>query len=298
MGFREHDIVLNTFSYHLTPGGHGLDDQLVAAGCAVIPAGPQNTDVQAQVLATLEVTGYVGTPTFLKLLCDRAAELGIDTRTQWSLEVAFVTAERLSEELRSELEERTGARARQIYGSADGLLPAYECWAAQGMHLHPDQILEVLDPATHDPAAAGEPGEVVATVANPNRPLLRFANLDLVSLRDDPCPCGRTGPRIARFVGRVDESTKVRGMFVYPEQIAEVMARHPEVSRWQVMVSRGTSGADDFRIRIELETGEGDGLTERIAEGIRGLVRLRAEVEVVPPGTIPEDAKRLEDLRQ
>ena len=133
MGFREHDIVLNTLSYHLTPGGLGLDDQLGAAGCAVIPAGPQNTEVQAQVLAKLAVTGYVGTPTFLKLLCDKAGELGVDTRNGWSLEVAFVTAERLPEELRAELEERTGARVRQIYGSADGLLPAYECWAAQAV---------------------------------------------------------------------------------------------------------------------------------------------------------------------
>jgi phenylacetate-CoA ligase len=297
MGFRENDIVLNTFSYHLTPGGHGLDDQLIAAGCAVIPAGPQNTDVQAQVLAKLDVTGYVGTPTFLKLLCDKAAELGIDPRGDWSLRVSFVTAERLPEELRAELEERTGARVRQIYGSADGLLPSYECWAAEGMHLHPDQILEVLDLTTHEPAAIGEPGEVVATVANPNRPLLRFANLDLVALRDDPCPCGRTGPRIARFVGRADESTKVRGMFVYPEQIAEVMSRHREVGRWQAIVAKNASGADDFRIRVEVANGDPGDLAERIAEGIRGLVRLRADVEVVAPGTISEDAKRLEDLR-
>src|SRR5205807_6065556 len=118
-----------------TPGGHGLDHQLIAAGCAVIPAGPQSTDVQAQVLAKLEVTGYVGTPTFLKLLCDRADELGIDTRSDWTLQVAFVTAEKLPEDLRADLEERTGARVRQIYGSADGLLPASECLAAQGMHL-------------------------------------------------------------------------------------------------------------------------------------------------------------------
>ena len=296
MGFRENDIVLNTFGYHLTPGGHGLEDQLIAAGCAVIPAGPQSTDVQAQVLAKLEVTGYVGTPTFLKLLCDKAEELEISTKEDWSLRVAFVTAERLTEEMRAELEERTGARVRQIYGSADGLLPAYECWAAEGMHLHPDQILEVLDLDTGEPAAPGEPGQVVATVANPNRPLLRFANLDLVALRDDPCPCGRTGPRIARFVGRADESTKVRGMFVYPEQIAEVMARHPEVERWQAVVTKAPDGTDDFRISVEARDAS-NGLVERIADGIRGLVRLRAVVEIVPQGSIPEDAKRLVDER-
>jgi phenylacetate-CoA ligase len=297
MGFRENDIVLNTFSYHLTPGGHGLEEQLMAAGCAVIPAGPHNTDLQAQVLAKLPVAGYVGTPTFLKLLCDKAAELGLDTRNDWKLEVAFVTAERLPEDLRSELEERTGAMVRQIYGSADRLLPAYECWAAEGMHLDPDQITEVLDPERLEPVASGVPGQVVATVADRNRPLLRFCNLDLVTLRDDPCPCGRAGPRVDRVVGRVDESTKVRGMFVYPDQIAEVIARHPEVTRWQAVVSKTASGTDDFTIKVELTDGESDPLRERIAEGIRGLVRLRAEVEVVPPGTIPDDARRLEDLR-
>jgi phenylacetate-CoA ligase len=297
MGFRENDIVLNTFSYHLTPGGHGLDHQLIAAGCAVIPAGPQSTDVQVQVLAKLEVAGYVGTPTFLKLLCDKADELGIDPLIEWSLRVAFVTAEKLPEELRAELEARTGARVRQIYGSADGLLPAYECWAAEGMHLHPDQILEVLDPGTKEAASLGEPGEVVATVANPNRPLMRFANLDLVSLRDDPCPCGRTGPRIARFVGRADESTKVRGMFVYPDQIAEVIRRFPEVSRWRAVVTKANNGGDDFRVSVELNGDASPDVSDRIAEGIRGLVRLRAEVDVVPAGSIPDDAKRLEDLR-
>jgi phenylacetate-CoA ligase len=142
----------------------------------------------------------------------------------------------------------------------------------------------------------GESGEVVATVANPNRPLLRFANLDLVELRDDPCPCGRTGPRIARFVGRADESTKVRGMFVYPEQIAEVMSRQPEVERWQAVVRTASDGTDDFRINVEAADAQ-NGLAERIAEGIRGLVRLRAVIEIVAPGSIPEDAKRLVDER-
>ena len=296
-GFRENDIVLNTFSYHLVPGGSSLEQQLNAAGCAVVPAGPQNTDLQAQVLAKLPVAGYVGTPTFLKLLCERADEIGIDTRTEWSLEVAVVTAEKLSEDLRRELEGRTGAMVRQIYGSADGLLPAYECWANTGMHLDPDQLTEVLDPTTLEPVEPGRPGQVVATVANRNRPLLRFCNLDLVTLTEDPCPCGRTGPRIERFAGRIEESTKVRGMFVYPEQIAEVLSRHPEVRRWQAVVSRSPAGTDDFTIRVELSDGEAAGLTERIAEGIRGLVRLRADIEVVPAGTIPDDAKRLEDLR-
>ncbi|TML79117.1 MAG: phenylacetate--CoA ligase [Actinobacteria bacterium] len=263
MGFRENDIVLNTFSYHLTPGGFGLEDQLIAMGCAVVPAGPQNTEVQVEILAKLPVTGYVGTPTFLKL---------------------------------PELQERTGAMVRQIYGSADGLYPAYECWAAMGMHLHPDQVIEVLDPETRAPVPAGEPGEVVATVPNPNRPLLRFANADLVVLRDDPCPCGRTGSRIARVAGRADESTKVRGMFVYPDQIAEVMARHPEVQRWQAVVEKNAQGTDDFRVAVELGS-EAAGLLDKITQELRDHVRLRADVDAVAPGTIAEGAKRLDDRR-
>ena len=296
MGFRENDIVLNTFSYHLTPGGFGLEDQLIAMGCAVVPAGPQNTEVQVEVLTKLPVTGYVGTPTFLKLLADKAVETGVDPAKDWSLEVAFVTAEKLPEQLRAELQERTGAMVRQIYGSADGLWPAYECWAASGMHLHPDQIIEVLDPETREPVPMGDPGEVVATLPNPNRPLLRFANADLVVLRDDPCPCGRTGPRIARVAGRVDESTKVRGMFLYPDQIAEVMSRHPEVARWQAVVDKTPQGTDDLRVNVEIGA-ESAGLLEKITGELKDHVRLRAEVVAVESGSIPEGAKRLDDRR-
>jgi len=285
MGLRENDIVLNTFSYHLTPGGFGLEEQLTAAGCAVVPAGPQNSDVQAQILAALPVTGYVGTPTFLRALCDKAS----DPRKEWHLEVAFVTAEKLSEAMREELEARTGAMVRQIYGSADGLLPAYECWAAQGMHLHPDQIIEVVDPSSREPVATGEPGEVLATLPNANRPLLRFANADLVVMRDDPCPCGRTGARIARVAGRVDESTKVRGMFVYAEQIAEVIARHPSITRWQAVVTR--TDADQLAVNVE-----GDA-PDALDDELRAMIRVRADVNVVPVGTIPDGAKRLDDQR-
>ena len=297
MGFRENDIVLNTFSYHLSPGGFGLEDQLNAAGCAVVPAGPSDSALQADILANLPVTGYVGTPTFLRILCDKAAEAGVDPREAWSLEVAFVTAEKLTEDARADLEARTGAMVRQIYGSADGLLPAYECWAAQGMHLHPDQIVEVLDPETRAPVGAGTPGEPVATLPNPNRPLLRFANADLVVLRDDPCPCGRTGARIARVAGRVEESTKVRGMFVYPEQIGDVMARHAEVARWRGIVSRNAGGADALVIEVEPTTIPDATFTEQLAAELKDLIRVRPTVELVAAGTIPADAKRLEDRR-
>ena len=284
MGFRENDIVLNTFAYHLSPGGFGLEDQLIAAGCAVVPAGPGNTEVQVDILSKLPVTGYVGTPTFLGLLCDKAAEKGVDPRGAWSLEVAFVTAEKLTEDVRADLEERTGAMVRQIYGTADGLLPAYECWAAEGMHLHPDQIIEVLDDGA--PAVLGE---VVATLPNEKRPLLRFATGDLVELRDDACPCGRTGPRIARFAGRVDETVKVRGMFVYPDQIAAVLDRHG-AGRWQAVVET-VDGTDALRISVENEVD-----VARVAADLKEAIRVRADVSRATE-PIPADAKRLDDRR-
>ncbi|MFN2614504.1 MAG: phenylacetate--CoA ligase family protein [Actinomycetota bacterium] len=293
MGFRENDIVLNTFSYHLTPGGFGLEDQLIAAGCAVVPAGPGNTEVQVEILTKLPVTGYVGTPSFLLMLTDKAEELGVDPKDVWHLQVAFVTAEKLTEDVRDELEARTGAMVRQIYGSADGLLPAYECWAKSGMHLHPDQIIEVLDPDTRAPAQLGE---VVATLPNANRPLMRFANGDLVELRDDACACGRTGARITRFAGRVGESTKVKGMFVYPEQIATVINRLPVVTNWQAVVTRNERRTDEFKVLVELAE-QPEHLVERIAMELREAIRIRADVEIVPRGTIPEGAKRLDDRR-
>ena len=296
MGFRENDIVLNTFSYHLSPGGFGLEDQLNAAGCAVIPAGPHDSALQAEILASLPVTGYVGTPTFLRILCDKARDAGKDPRTDWGLEVAFVTAEKLTEDARAELEARTGAMVRQIYGSADGLLPAYECWASTGMHVHPNQLLEVLDPETRAPVAVGQAGEATATLPNPNRPLLRFATADLVVLREDPCPCGRTGQRIAHVAGRVEESAKVRGMFVYPEQIAGVMARHPEVARWRAIVSRSAGGSDDLLVEVETSAQTQD-LAKRLAGELRELIRVRPDVELVGAGIIPDDARRLEDRR-
>jgi phenylacetate-CoA ligase len=195
------------------------------------------------------------------------------------------------------LEERTGAMVRQIYGSADGLLPAYECWANTGMHMHPDQVVEVLDPESRAPARIGEPGEVVATLPNPDRPLLRFATGDLVVLRDDPCPCGRTGLRIARVAGRVGEATKVRGMFVYPEQIENVMARMPLVERWQAIVERGARGTDELIVRVELGAEEPQHLVDRIAMELREAIRVRPDVIVVPSGSIPKEAKRLDDRR-
>jgi phenylacetate-coenzyme A ligase PaaK-like adenylate-forming protein len=272
VGFRPGDIVLNTFTYHLTPAGVNFDESLGEFGCAVIPAGPGQTELQVQILQQLEVTGYVGTPSFLKIIADKALELGVKPQDEFSLECALTSAEALPEELREELEETYGCLVRQLYGSADGLMPCFECWAADGMHVPEIMILEITDSETGEPVPAGEPGAVTASVMNPYRPLLRFCNGDRGMLIDEPCRCGRTSQRF-RFLGRIDESTKVRGMFVYPEQIAEAL--EPFGVSWHARVEPDERGLDRFVVEVR---GIPD---DRMAEAVRAKVRLRAEIDPV-----------------
>jgi phenylacetate-CoA ligase len=294
IGFRPGDIVLNTFMYHLTPAGINFDESLGAFGCAVVPAGPGNTELQVQILEKLPVTGYVGTPSFLKIIASKAREMGVDPLKAFSLECALTTAEGLPDALRAELEGTYGCIVRQLYGSADGLMPCFECWAADGMHVPEIMILEITDPETGEPKPAGQAGAVTATVFNPFRPLLRFCNGDRAMLTDEPCRCGRTAQRL-RFMGRIDEAAKVRGMFVYPEQIAEVVERCDAGRRWRAVIDRDAGGLDTFV--IELEGSLDDATRDRIVEGIRGVVRLRADIAAVPDGSIPAGSKRLEDRR-
>jgi phenylacetate-CoA ligase len=272
VGFRPGDIVINTFTYHLTPAGVNFDESLGEFGCAVIPAGPGQTELQVQILQQLEVTGYVGTPSFLKIIADKAIELGVKPRDEFSLECALTSAEALPEALRAELEETYGCLVRQLYGSADGLMPSFECWVADGMHVPEIMILEITDPQTGDPLPPGEPGAVTASVMNPYRPLLRFCNGDRGMLIDEPCRCGRTSQRF-RFLGRIDESTKVRGMFVYPEQIAEAL--EPFGVGWHAVVSSDDRGLDRFVIEVRGQAVDG------IVEAVRAKVRLRADIELV-----------------
>jgi phenylacetate-CoA ligase len=290
IGFRPGDIIINTFTYHLTPAGISFDESLGEFGCAVIPAGTGNTDLQVQILDQLDVTGYVGTPSFLKIIADRATEVDVKPREAFSLEVALTSAESLPEQLRAELEETYGCIVRQLYGSADGLLPCFECWAADGMHVPEMMILEITDPETGEPVPPGEPGEVTASVMNPYRPLLRFCNGDRAMLVEELCVCGRTAQRI-RFLGRIDESVKVRGMFVYPEQIAEALAKFDRP--WHATVERDERGLDRFV--VEVAGSPDDETQKRMAEAIRGIVRLRADIE--PVEELSGEPGRLTDRR-
>lgn len=292
VGFRPGDVILNTFSYHLTPAGISFDEALGEFGCCVVPAGPGQTELQVEILAKLPVAGYLGTPSFLTILADKGEQMGFDAGTDFSLETALTTAERLPESLRARLEDRYGCIVRQLYGSADGLLPSFECWAADGMHVPEMMILELTDPATGAVVAPGEPGEVTASVYNPFRPLLRFANGDLARLRDEPCACGRTSVRLD-FLGRVDEATKVRGMFVYPQEVEIALARFPEVRAWQLVVSSDERGLDDLRLRIVAAAD--DGLDRKLADAFRERARLRATIERVE--SIEPGAPRIIDTR-
>jgi phenylacetate-CoA ligase len=293
-GVRPGDIVVNTLSYHLTPAGHMFDGALRALRCPVVPAGPGNTDILVQMMAALGVTGFVGTPSFLATVLDTAAR----SQTFLRLRVAFVIAEMLAESLRRRLEAQYGVRAAQGYGTADVGSIAYECPARAGMHIARETIVELIDPQTGAPPADEAPGEVVVTALNPVYPLVRFGTGDLAVMAGGPCPCGRTGPRLARIVGRVGEAVKVRGMFVHPADVDRVMARCPEVTRGQVVVTR-VGHADELLLRVELQPGVAPSadLRERLRQGLGDYLRLRAEIEVVDTGTLPADANRILDQR-
>ena len=238
-------------------------------------------------------TGYVGLPSFLRILLGRARELG----TPLKLASAFVLAEMLPESLRQELEGDFGVRVLQGYGTADCGLLAYECQHQGGWHQHPEVVLEVLDLETGGPAEPGSPGEVVATLFDEAYPLVRFATGDISALAEEagPCACGRTTPKLKGLLGRVGDAVKVKGLFVRGSQLDEVMKRFPEVRRYQAIVTR-EGHLDSLRYRVEV-AGAPEGLAKRLAEALREAVTVRGEVELVPEGTLAQDAKKLDDRR-
>jgi phenylacetate-CoA ligase len=289
-GFRAGDVVLNSFSYHLTPAAWMVEGGLAVLGAVVIPGGVGNTEIQARAAFELGATGYAGTPSFLAALLERADELRIPLR----FEVALVSAEPLPPALRERFEAR-GIRTQQAYGTADVGMVAYECPHKQGMHLLDRCLVELLDPYTREPVRLGEVGEVVVTLLDPTYPLLRLATGDLSALWEDPCPCGRTAPRLQGVLGRVAEAVKVRGVFLYPAQLRAVASRHPEVRRYQFLVRRS---ADRDELIARLEAAGPQELAERFAQTVREVTGLRAQVELVPDGTLEDGAPVLVDERR
>lgn len=290
-GFREGDLVHNAFAYHLTPAGSMLESGALALGCAVFAAGVGQSELQARAIAHLRPQGYTGTPSFLKTLLDKAVELELDVA---SLGKALVSGEPLPPSLRAELE-RSGVAVLQCYATADLGLIAYESPAQEGLIADEGVIVEIVRPGTGDPVPEGEVGEVVVTALTPEYPLIRFATGDLSAVMPGPSPCGRTNMRIRGWMGRADQATKVRGMFVHPVQVAEVIKRHPEVKKARLVVDR-VANNDVMTLRCEV-AGGGEALTRALVGALRETCKLRGEVELVAPGSLPNDGKVIDDVR-
>src|SRR3954468_5186625 len=288
---RAGDIVQNCFSYHLTPGAFILEAGAHALGCAVIPGGVGNTEAQLDAIAQLKPTAYVGTPDFLKILLDAAEKDGKDAS---SIRRGLVSGAALPPSLRKELGER-GVAVKQCYAVAEAGVISYESKALEGMIVNEDIILEIVRPGTGDPVAEGEVGEVVVTTFNPDYPMIRLATGDLSAILAGASPCGRTNTRIKGWMGRADQTTKVKGMFVRPEQVAELVKRHPELLRARLAVTREAE-QDAMTLHAECAT-PSDGFEQTIGETLLALTKLKGAVKLVAPGTLPNDGKVIADER-
>jgi phenylacetate-CoA ligase len=290
-GFRLGDVVLNTFSYHLTPGGFIFDTAARALGCAVIPAGPGNTEAQFELIEAYRPTGYCGTPDFLKILIDAAIAADRDVS---SIKRAMVSGAAFPPSLQKEIKSH-GIDAYQAFGTADLGLIAYETSARDGLVVNEDLILEIVRPGTGDPVAAGDVGEIVVTSLDPAHPWIRLAIGDLSAALGGASPCGRTNMRIKGWMGRADQTTKVKGMFVHPGQVAEIAKRHPELGRVRLSVTREAE-QDVMTLAAEC-AGEARGLADAVAASVQAVTKLKGRVKLVTPGSLPNDGKIIADER-
>ncbi len=290
-GFRPGDIVLNTFGYHLTPGGFIMDSGARALGCAVIPAGPGNTEQQMEVIAAYRPTAYAGTPDFLKILIEAAESRGVDIS---SIKRAVVSGAAFPPSLQAWVRER-GIEAYQLYATADVGIIAHETSAREGMVLNENLIVEIVRPGTGNPVEAGEVGEIVVTNLDPHHPQIRLAVGDLTALMPGVSPCGRTNARIRGWMGRADQTAKIKGMFVRPEQIAEIARRHSEVHKLRLVVGRADE-ADTMTLKAEIYA-QPAGLIDAMSSTLQQVTKLRGSVEILPLGSLPNDGKVIADER-
>ena len=290
-GIRKSMLVHNTFSYHFSPAGMMLESAVAALGCAVFPAGVGQTELQVQAIERLRPQAYTGTPSFLKIILDAGSKSGADLS---SLERGLVSGEALPPSLRADIADQ-GVRLLQAYATADIGLIAYESEAMEGLILDEGVIVEIVQPGTGDPVAKGEVGEVVVTVLNPDYPLVRFATGDMSMVMEGQSPCGRTNTRIKGWMGRADQTTKVRGMFVHPSQIAEIVKRFSEVNKARLVVSN-----KDFQDQMLLvceSTDHSDEFKLNVTIAAREICKLRADVRFESPGALPVDGVVIEDAR-
>lgn len=291
-GFRPGDIILNTFSYHLTPGGFIFDSSARALGCAVIPGGPGNTEQQFELIETYRPAGYSGTPDFLKILLDAADKTGRDAS---SIKRALVSGAAFPKSLQDEMKAR-GVDAYQNFGTADLGIVAYETAAREGLVVNENIIVEIVKPGTGEPVTDGDVGEIVVTTLDPHHPWVRLALGDLSAVLAGQSPCGRTNMRIKGWMGRADQTTKVKGMFVRPEQIAEIGKRHPELGRLRLVVTRDRE-TDAMTLSAETAT-PADALRDAVASTLRAVTKLSGNVTFVSPGSLPNDGKAISDERK
>jgi len=292
-GIRAGDILHNTFSYHLTPAGSMLESGALKLGCAVIPAGTGNTEQQLEAIADLQPTAYVGTAAFLRILVEKFIEIG----QPFPIKRAITGGDALPPALRAWLKEKGMQSVLQFYGTADLGNIAYESPAQEGMIIDEELIVEIVRPGTGDPVAEGEVGEIVVTTFNPEYPLIRFATGDLSAVLAGTSPCGRTNTRIKGWMGRADQTTKVKGMFVQPGHVDAIAKRHPEILKARLVVE-GEMANDRMTLRAEVRDPSVEGLDEKIAATIRDVTKLRGEVKFVGVGELPNDGKVIEDARK
>jgi phenylacetate-CoA ligase len=293
VGFRPGDVTQITFNYHFAPAGLMFEEPLRNLGCAVMPAGPGNAATQLEVMQKLRVQGYVGTPTHLLHLAQRAEEKGINLRKELFLEVAFVTGEKFSEKTRGLMEKKFDLIMRQGYGTADVGCIGYECFHKTGLHIANRAFVEICHPDTGIPLKDGEVGEVVVTAFNKTYPLIRLATGDLSYIDRSPCACGRTSPRLGSIVGRVDTTARIKGMFVYPHQVEQVLTHFEEIKRWQIEVTN-PGGVDEMTLLVEASAFKRE---EELLLLFREKIKLRPELKILPPGTLAPQIRPIEDKR-
>lgn len=290
-GFRKDDIVHNCFSYHLTPAGAMAESGAHALGCAVIPAGVGQTELQVQTISDLKPTAYIGTPSFLKIILEKADELGVDVS---SINKALVSGEAFPPSTRDFLLQK-GVQATQCFGTADLGLIAYESSGDSGLIVDEGVHLEIVRPGTGDPVPDGEVGEIVVTTLNPDYPLIRFATGDLSAIMEGQSPCGRTNRRIKGWMGRADQTAKVRGMFIHPEQVDQVVKRHPEVQRARLVIE-WINESDQMTLHCETSEAS-DALQQALVTSVRDLCKVRGEVVLTPVGALANDGIVISDQR-
>jgi phenylacetate-CoA ligase len=291
-GFRPGELIHNCFSYHFTPAGSMMETGAHALGCTVFPGGIGQTEQQVTAMAELQPAGYIGTPSFLKIILEKAAEMGVALP---SVRKALVSGEAFPPSLRDWMTAK-GVDAYQCYATADVGLIAYETASREGLVLDEGVIVEIVRPGTGDPVPEGEVGELVITTLNPDYPLIRFGTGDLSAVLPGTCPTGRTGQRIKGWMGRADQTTKIRGMFVHPGQVAEIVKRFPEVSKARLVVT-GEMANDQMALHVETDHLSDEALKARVSEAVRDVTKLRGEVHLVRSGSLANDGKVIEDAR-